>query len=93
MRLSTTITFTLTLLTAGTVQASCGWQLEPNDCICMNSTNGALLADETGVCCRDMGQKAGKTSHICNVDDEDKRQTFKDCCKWLKETSLIGHCR
>ncbi|CAK7203023.1 hypothetical protein SEUCBS139899_005752 [Sporothrix eucalyptigena] len=93
MQFSTVITFTLTLFVARTAHASCGWQLEPNDCICMNSTNGVLLTDATSVCCRDMGRKVGSESNICNVEDEDRRQTFKDCCKWLKETSLIGHCR
>ncbi|OAA62815.1 hypothetical protein SPI_04355 [Niveomyces insectorum RCEF 264] len=36
-------------------QSTCGWYLEPNDCICMNSTNGGLLPDETSACCRNEG--------------------------------------
>lgn len=28
----------------------------------------------------------------CKVRRE-TRQTFKDCCKWLNKTSVIGHCR
>lgn len=57
MLFSTIVTFIF--LTARTASADCGWQLAANDCICMNSTNGALLADETTVCCRDMGQNVG----------------------------------
>lgn len=37
--------------------SSCGWQLKPDDCICMNSADGSLRDDETAVCCRNMGLK------------------------------------
>ena len=57
MLLSTIVTFFF--LTVNTVSADCGWQLAPNDCICMNTTNGALLAAATTVCCRDMRQNVG----------------------------------
>ncbi|KAB5584856.1 hypothetical protein GE09DRAFT_1209499 [Coniochaeta sp. 2T2.1] len=69
---------------------SCGWKLKPDDCICMNSVDGSLMDDETSVCCRDMGLKT--QNNICGVN-HNTRQTFKDCCKWLNETSVIGHCR
>jgi hypothetical protein len=31
-------------------------------------------------------------AQICAVD-RNKRQAFKDCCKDLKQESVIGHCR
>ncbi len=40
------------------VRADCGWQLDANDCICMNSTNGQLLDVETSVCCRNVWQQS-----------------------------------
>ncbi|KAH8899167.1 hypothetical protein GQ53DRAFT_836249 [Thozetella sp. PMI_491] len=70
--------------------ASCGWYLNANDCICMNSVDGHLMADETSFCCQQMGLRA--SNNKCAVD-EDTRQIYKDCCKWLQETSVIGHCR
>ena len=39
------------------IQADCGWYLETNDCICMNSRDGSLLRQQTATCCRDMGLK------------------------------------
>ena len=44
-----------TLALAHSALAVCGWQLKPNDCICMNSVDGRLMDDETAVCCRNMG--------------------------------------
>lgn len=35
----------------------CKWQLDPDDCICMNSVNGTLMRDPTTTCCLDMGLK------------------------------------
>ncbi|KAI1358969.1 hypothetical protein F5Y08DRAFT_320646 [Xylaria arbuscula] len=68
----------------------CTWSLAPDDCICMNSVNGAIMTDPTSTCCTDMGLK---TSNLkCHVD-HDFRQTFKDCCKWLAIEHCIGHCR
>ncbi|KAI1174454.1 hypothetical protein F4777DRAFT_599600 [Nemania sp. FL0916] len=68
----------------------CTWSLAPDDCICMNSMNGAIMVDPTATCCTDMGLK---TSNLkCNVN-HDFRQTFKDCCKWLNIEHCIGHCR
>jgi hypothetical protein len=34
----------------------------------------------------------GCSKQICAVD-RNMRQTFKDCCKGLKQESVIGHCR
>ncbi|KAK1830109.1 hypothetical protein QBC39DRAFT_285918 [Podospora conica] len=69
---------------------TCGWFLNPDDCICMMSTTGGLLKDQTSYCCRAMGYKM--TSNICGVD-RINRQGFKDCCKGLNQESVIGHCR
>lgn len=33
----------------------CGWHLNGDDCICMNSQNGALLQAQTNTCCNNMG--------------------------------------
>ncbi|GAW25750.1 hypothetical protein SAMD00023353_1201650 [Rosellinia necatrix] len=35
----------------------CKWSLAPDDCICMNSMNGAIMKDPTSTCCTDMGLK------------------------------------
>ncbi|KAI3338143.1 hypothetical protein F4824DRAFT_86559 [Ustulina deusta] len=35
----------------------CKWYLEPNDCIGMNSMNGAIMNDPTSTCFTDMGRK------------------------------------
>ncbi|KAK0725205.1 hypothetical protein B0H67DRAFT_598530 [Lasiosphaeris hirsuta] len=77
---------------AGRTLATCGreWYLEPDDCICMNSTNGALLKTQTKSCCKATGYKTANS--ICGVDREN-RQEFKDCCKGLDQESVIGHCR
>ncbi len=40
------------------VAGSCGWYLNPNDCICMNSVDGRVMAAETTGCCKEMGLKA-----------------------------------
>ncbi|KAK4244704.1 hypothetical protein C7999DRAFT_43669 [Corynascus novoguineensis] len=66
------------------------WYLNGDDCICMRSTDGALLKSQTLGCCIAMGYKT--YDNICAVD-HNKRQTFKDCCKGLKQESVIGHCR
>ncbi|KAK4227300.1 hypothetical protein QBC38DRAFT_364569 [Podospora fimiseda] len=66
------------------------WYLEPDDCICMNSRNGTLLKTQTLGCCKSLGYKT--YDNICAVD-RNMRQTFKDCCKDLKQESVIGHCR
>ncbi|KAK3385396.1 hypothetical protein B0H63DRAFT_472840 [Podospora didyma] len=71
--------------------AQCGeWYLEPDDCICMNSTDGNLLKSQTKKCCKVMGYKVAQG--VCAVD-RDNRQDFKDCCKGLNQESVIGHCR
>lgn len=36
---------------------TCGWFLNPDDCICMMSTTGGLLKEQTSYCCRAMGYK------------------------------------
>ncbi|KAK4236667.1 hypothetical protein C8A03DRAFT_16719 [Achaetomium macrosporum] len=66
------------------------WYLEPDDCICMNSRDGSLLKTQTSGCCKALGYKT--YNNICAVD-RDKRQDFKDCCKDLKQESVVGHCR
>lgn len=33
------------------------WSLSPDDCICMNSQNGALLKSQTAACCKSLGYK------------------------------------
>ena len=38
--------------------AVCGWYLNPNDCICMNSADGKVMNAETSSCCQEMGLKA-----------------------------------
>ncbi|KAK7914034.1 hypothetical protein PG985_011737 [Apiospora marii] len=68
----------------------CGWHLEGDDCICMNSQNGALLQSQTNICCNNMG--LATKNAICSVA-HDNRDTFKQCCKWLNQPSVIGHCR
>ena len=45
------------LLFQGIHAQQCGWNLDGNDCICMNSRNGALMKDQTAECCKDMGLK------------------------------------
>ncbi|RKU48524.1 hypothetical protein DL546_006778 [Coniochaeta pulveracea] len=46
------------LLAQGSLAASsCGWKLDPNDCICMNSVDGHLEKEATATCCKDMGLK------------------------------------
>ena len=72
-------------------QPACSWNLIGDDCICMNSPNGALLTQQTNECCRNMGLRTNIRG-ICHVDNAD-RQTFKDCCKWLNQEGVIGHCR
>ncbi|KAK4166822.1 hypothetical protein QBC43DRAFT_10607 [Cladorrhinum sp. PSN259] len=67
-----------------------GWNLEADDCICMSSRNGTLLRTQTLGCCRTLGYKT--YDNICAVD-RNARQDFKDCCKDLKQESVIGHCR
>lgn len=39
----------------GQVNAQCGWKLEGNDCICMNSANGTAWSEYTKYCCSAMG--------------------------------------
>ncbi|KAL2268430.1 hypothetical protein VTJ83DRAFT_3276 [Remersonia thermophila] len=87
------LTFLTTLgLLGGALAQQCpgGWYLQPDDCICMNSRDGQLLKDQTLHCCRVMGYKT--YNNICAVD-RDKRQAYKDCCKGLRQESVIGHCR
>ncbi|EGS22275.1 uncharacterized protein CTHT_0017940 [Thermochaetoides thermophila DSM 1495] len=83
---------TLGFLGGALAQQQCpgSWYLQPDDCICMRSTDGALLKDQTFICCRQLGYKT--YDNICAVD-RNMRQTFKDCCKGLKQESVIGHCR
>jgi hypothetical protein len=107
---------TLGFLGGALAQQQCpgSWYLQPDDCICMRSTDGALLKDQTFICCRQLGYKTydnvsvqprhiARTINellannlglwqICAVD-RNMRQTFKDCCKGLKQESVIGHCR
>ncbi|KAK4107205.1 hypothetical protein N656DRAFT_849637 [Canariomyces notabilis] len=79
-------------LFGGAIAQQCAgsWYLEPDDCICMRSTDGALLKAQTLACCKSMGYRT--YDNICAVD-RDQRQNFKDCCKGLKQESVIGHCR
>jgi hypothetical protein len=108
MKLSNILS-SLVLAQGALAASSCGWKLDPNDCICMNSVDGHLEKEATATCCKDMGLKnidnvrrtvtdslpGGTTANpgqICGAD-YDTRQTFKDCCKWLNLTSVIGHCR
>ncbi|KAL8341647.1 hypothetical protein RB601_005455 [Gaeumannomyces tritici] len=90
MRLSTA--FLLLALGAGANAQGCGWYLNGNDCLCMNSATGAGWTEWTNYCCNAMGRKAGGFGPVCNVDQRN-RQTFKDCCKFQDRESLIGHCR
>jgi len=54
-----TIAFLALGLAKGGVSAACrgGWLLEPDDCICMNSTNGDLLEWQTQSICNAMGYR------------------------------------
>jgi hypothetical protein len=49
--------FSILLALGQTIHADCGWQLEGNDCICMNSSNGTAWTEWTTYCCNAMGQK------------------------------------
>ncbi|KAK5657456.1 hypothetical protein OQA88_3028 [Cercophora sp. LCS_1] len=40
--------------------AACGWILAPDDCICMNSTDGSLLKKQTSDCCWSMGYRTAQ---------------------------------
>jgi len=66
------------------------WSLEPNDCICMRSSTGELLSQQTNSICASM--KYRTFEGVCMVD-KDMRQEFKDRCKALNQESVIGHCR
>jgi len=54
-----TIAFLALGLAKGGLSAACrgGWLLEPDDCICMNSTNGDLLEWQTQSICNAMGYR------------------------------------
>ncbi|KAK3388450.1 hypothetical protein B0T20DRAFT_464793 [Sordaria brevicollis] len=84
--------FTTLLLTATAPALAqvCEWYLNPDDCICMLSTDGSLLRTQTATCCKTLGYKT--MNSICGVDRKN-RQLFKDCCKGLNQESVIGHCR
>lgn len=48
----------------------CSWRLDGDDCICMNSQNGALLKDQTATCCTAMGLKTKDlASNVLGVVD------------------------
>lgn len=50
--------FVLGILEGALAQRCPGsWYLEPDDCICMRSTDGALLKTQTKGCCSSMGYK------------------------------------
>ena len=80
------------VLAVGANAQTCPWYLNGSDCICMNSATGAAWTEWTNYCCNAMGRKTGGKGPVCTVD-ENKRQTFKDCCKFQNRESLIGHCR
>ncbi|TLS26254.1 hypothetical protein PpBr36_04095 [Pyricularia pennisetigena] len=50
---------TLLLALSQGIYADCGWRLNGNDCICMNSANGNAWAQWTGYCCQAMGRRTG----------------------------------
>ncbi len=53
-------------LCRGSRWVSADGSLNPNDCICMNSVDGRVMADETSGCCRDMGLRAA--NNVCCLD-------------------------
>jgi hypothetical protein len=52
-----------------TVRADCGWRLNANDCLCINSVDGSAWTDYTNYCCKAMGLKtSGMVSVVvCGV--------------------------
>ncbi|KAI6271986.1 hypothetical protein MCOR07_007603 [Pyricularia oryzae] len=72
---------TLLLALSQGIYADCGWRLNGNDCICMNSANGNAWTEWTSYCCQAMGRRTGGFGPVCTVT-KDLRQTFKDCCKY-----------
>ena len=52
-----TLLLPLTLLITGTAAQVCEWYLNPDDCICMLSTDGSLLRSQTSACCKKLGYK------------------------------------
>ncbi|EAA28798.1 hypothetical protein GE21DRAFT_9688 [Neurospora crassa] len=49
---------TLLVTAPGAVVAQvCEWYLNPDDCICMLSTDGSLLRSQTAFCCKKLGYK------------------------------------
>ncbi|CCC14177.1 hypothetical protein SMACR_08621 [Sordaria macrospora] len=80
----------MSLSATGALAQVCEWYLNPDDCICMLSTDGSLLRTQTTSCCKKLGYKT--MNSICGVDRKN-RQLFKDCCKDLNQESVIGHCR
>lgn len=49
----------LLALGAGANAQGCGWYLNGNDCLCMNSATGAAWTEWTNYCCNAMGRKSG----------------------------------
>ncbi len=52
----------------GRATASCGWNLNSNECICMNSANGRVMSDETSLCCQEMGLSAASNVGLLSSD-------------------------
>lgn len=50
---------TLLLALSQGIYADCGWRLNGNDCICMNSANGNAWTEWTSYCCQAMGRRTG----------------------------------
>lgn len=47
----------MSLSATGALAQVCEWYLNPDDCICMLSTDGSLLRTQTTSCCKKLGYK------------------------------------
>ncbi|KAK3485212.1 uncharacterized protein B0T23DRAFT_399809 [Neurospora hispaniola] len=61
MKLTTTLfplwPLTLLVTAPGALAQVCEWYLNPDDCICMLSTDGSLLRSQTAFCCKQLGYR------------------------------------
>ncbi|KAM7207916.1 hypothetical protein V8F20_001710 [Naviculisporaceae sp. PSN 640] len=60
----------------GGALARCEWYLNPDDCICMNSTDGSLARSQTTTCCKATGYKT--TDNVSPLSFSPKRHCSSD---------------
>ena len=53
----TLFTILLSMAAGSALAQVCEWYLNPDDCICMQSTDGSLLRTQTASCCKSLGYK------------------------------------